>query len=100
MLHIYLNGKCKKNYILFHNKTLEILIRLRKLPNKINQSNQFIMNKFNLKTALIFMLVMAVSFSSCQAIADIFKAGVWVGVLGVVVVVALIFWLISKAGKK
>ncbi|MEP6951427.1 MAG: hypothetical protein ABI863_19210 [Ginsengibacter sp.] len=58
------------------------------------------MNKFNLKTALIFMLVMAVSFSSCQAIADIFKAGVWVGVLGVVVVVALIFWLISKAGKK
>ena len=39
------------------------------------------MAKFNLKTALVFMLVMAISFSSCQAIEGIFKAGVWVGVI-------------------
>ena len=58
------------------------------------------MDKFNLKTVLLIMLVMAISFSSCQAIESIFKAGVWVGVIAVVVVVALIFWLISKAGKK
>ena len=58
------------------------------------------MYKFNLRTALVFMLVMAISFSSCQAIEGIFKAGVWVGVIAVVVVIALIFWLISKAGKK
>ena len=58
------------------------------------------MDKFNLRTALVFMLVMAISFSSCQAIESIFKAGVWVGVIAVVVVIALIFWLISKAGKK
>lgn len=58
------------------------------------------MDKFNLQTVLVLMLVMAVSFSSCQAIEGIFKAGVWVGVIAVVVVVALIFWLISKAGKK
>ena len=58
------------------------------------------MDKFNLKTAVILLLVIAVSFSSCQAIESIFKAGVWVGVIAVVVVVALIFWLISKAGKK
>jgi hypothetical protein len=57
------------------------------------------MDKFNLKTALILMVVMATSFSSCQAIESIFKAGVWVGVIAVVVVVALIFWLISKAKK-
>ena len=57
------------------------------------------MNKFNLKTTIIFMLVMAVSFSSCQAIADIFKAGVWVGVIVVVVIIALIFWLISEQEK-
>ncbi len=58
------------------------------------------MNKFNVSTAIIFMLVMAVSFSSCEAIGGIFKAGVWVGVIVVVVIIALIFWLISKAGKK
>jgi hypothetical protein len=58
------------------------------------------MDKFNLKTALLFMFIMAISLSSCQAIEGIFKAGVWVGVIAVVVVVALIFWLISKVGKK
>jgi len=58
------------------------------------------MTKFNLKTALFFMLLMAISLISCQAIESIFKAGVWVGVIAVVLVIALIFWLINKAGKK
>ena len=34
--------------------------------------------------------------SSCQAIADIFKAGMWVGVIVVVLVIALVLWLIGK----
>ena len=58
------------------------------------------MYKFNLRTALLFMFIMTISFSSCQVIEGIFKAGVWVGVTIVVVIIALIFWLISKAGKK
>jgi hypothetical protein len=58
------------------------------------------MNKFNLKTALVSMLFMAITLSSCEAIAGIFKAGVWFGVIGVIVVIVIIFWLISKAGKK
>jgi hypothetical protein len=58
------------------------------------------MDKFNLRTVLVFILIMAISFSSCQVIESIFKAGVWVGVIAVVVVIALIFWLINKAGKK
>jgi TRAP-type C4-dicarboxylate transport system permease large subunit len=50
---------------------------------------------------LIFTLLIFIVFtaSSCQAIADIFKAGVWVGVLLVVVVIGVIFWLIGKARK-
>jgi di/tricarboxylate transporter len=43
---------------------------------------------------------MAITLSSCQAIADIFKAGVWFGVIGIIVIIVIIFWLISKAGKK
>jgi hypothetical protein len=58
------------------------------------------MKKFNVNTALISFLIMATSLSSCQAIGDIFKAGVWFGILGVVVIIVIIFWLISKAGKK
>ena len=42
-----------------------------------------------------------VSLSSCELVGDIFKAGVWVGVLVVVGIIALIVFLISKlSGKK
>ena len=56
--------------------------------------------KLNFKTTLFFLLSIAIIFSSCEAIAGIFKAGVWVGIIIVVVIIALVFWLISKAGKK
>lgn len=58
------------------------------------------MIKFNFKTILLPTLCIAVTLSSCQAIADIFKTGVWFGVIGVIVIIIIIFWLISKAGKK
>ncbi len=58
------------------------------------------MNKFNLKTVLVSMLLMVITLSSCEAIAGIFKAGVWFGVIGVIVIIVIIFWLIGKAGKK
>jgi len=42
-----------------------------------------------------------VSLSSCELVGDIFKAGVWVGVLIVVAIIGLIIYLISRAsGKK
>ena len=34
--------------------------------------------------------------SSCAAIGDIFKAGAYTGIIGVIVVVAIIIWVISK----
>ena len=53
------------------------------------------MKKNGLLLALLVLLV--TTLSSCQAIADIFKAGVWVGIIIVVVVVAIILWLVGKA---
>lgn len=52
-----------------------------------------------LNQGLILSLLMSVSilFSSCEAIGDIFKAGAWFGIIGVIVVVAIIIWLIRKA---
>lgn len=58
------------------------------------------MSKLNLTNAFVSLLLLSITLSSCQAIAGIFKAGVWFGVIGVVVIVAIIFWLVSKAGKK
>jgi len=45
------------------------------------------------------LLIMGIALSSCQAIADIFKAGVWVGVIVVVLIIGIILWVIGKARK-
>lgn len=49
-----------------------------------------------LLAALFFVLT---TMSSCEVIGGIFKAGVWVGVLLVVLVVGIILWVIGKARK-
>jgi hypothetical protein len=49
---------------------------------------------------LLFVLI-SVSLTSCELVGDIFKAGVWVGILAVAAVIVLIIFLISKlSGKK
>jgi len=49
----------------------------------------------NLK-AYFFSLLVLLTFtlSSCEAIGDIFKAGMWTAVIGIVIVVLLIMWLL------
>jgi hypothetical protein len=49
---------------------------------------------FLIPVLFIFLL------SGCQAIGEIFKAGVWVGVFIVVAIIALIALLISKGSNK
>ena len=44
-----------------------------------------------------FLLACAVLLPGCNLIANIFEAGVWVGVLGVIAVIAIIVWLVGKA---
>ena len=48
---------------------------------------------------LACLLAVTTTMSSCSAIEGIFKAGVWVGVLVVVLVIGIIFWIIGKARK-
>ena len=54
-----------------------------------------------MKTNMLFtvLMVLCVTLTSCEAIAGIFKAGMWVGVIVVVIIVALVLWLLSKAKK-
>ncbi len=48
-----------------------------------------------------FLLVLiAVTLSSCELAGDIFKAGAWTAIIGIVVVVAIIFWIINKLGGR
>ena len=50
------------------------------------------------KVALFLLACLVVTFSSCEAIGDIFKAGAWTAIIGIVIVVAIIFWIVSKVG--
>jgi TRAP-type C4-dicarboxylate transport system permease large subunit len=44
----------------------------------------------------VLLAVLMFAMSSCEAIGDIFKAGIWTGLLLVAVVIALVIWLISR----
>lgn len=54
------------------------------------------MKKLTINVALFAMLS---SLSSCELAGGIFKAGMWVGILVVVVVIALIIWLVGRGRK-
>ncbi|WP_378410577.1 hypothetical protein [Rhodocytophaga aerolata] len=46
--------------------------------------------------SLILILLLSLSLSSCAVVGDIFEAGMWVGIIGVVIVIALVIWLLKK----
>ncbi|WP_165953070.1 hypothetical protein [Pedobacter changchengzhani] len=45
---------------------------------------------------LAIIAFLCTTLSSCEVIGGIFKAGVWSGVIVVVIVLALIIWVLSK----
>lgn len=48
---------------------------------------------------VLFLSLTLVLFNSCGVIEGIFKAGVWVGILFVVAIIAVVIWIISKFFK-
>ena len=57
------------------------------------------MSKHYLSRYLLFLSIV-LGLSSCEAIGAIFKAGVWSGILLVVLVVALIIFIVSRMGNR
>jgi uncharacterized membrane protein len=53
------------------------------------------MKKLNL--LLLFIAISAMS--GCTVIGDIFKAGAVVGIIAVIVIIAIIFWIVSMFRK-
>lgn len=51
-----------------------------------------------LKSCLIAFLI--ISLSGCQAIGEIFKAGVWSGIFIVILIIGVVLYFISRGGKK
>ena len=48
----------------------------------------------------IAIVTLLMTLTGCQAIADIFKAGVWTGIIIIVFVIVVIVILIGRASKK
>ncbi|MGN6163098.1 MAG: phosphatidate cytidylyltransferase [Flavisolibacter sp.] len=45
------------------------------------------------------MMALVTMVSSCEVIGGIFKAGVWVGIIVVVLIIGLILWLVGKGRR-
>lgn len=45
----------------------------------------------------VFLLLSTVSLTGCEVIGDIFKAGVWVGAVLVILVIGIIVWLVTRS---
>ena len=58
------------------------------------------MNRLKLISVSFLFLFISVTLSSCEAIAGIFKAGVWTGVIAVVGILGLIIFFISRGKNK
>lgn len=66
------------------------------VPNTIHLHTMI--RKINTISVAIFAII-AIVLPGCQAIADIFKAGVWVGII-IVVVILFVILAIGRAFKK
>jgi hypothetical protein len=44
----------------------------------------------------VLLFLSTVALTGCEVIGDIFKAGVWVGVLLVLLVAGIVVWLLTK----
>lgn len=53
------------------------------------------MKNLNISTIVLFVSFLFL-FSGCSVIGDIFEAGMWVGIIGAVLIVALIVWILRK----
>ncbi|MEJ7828666.1 MAG: hypothetical protein WKF91_10730 [Segetibacter sp.] len=51
-----------------------------------------------IKNSLIALLLLSVTttLAGCEMFGEVFKAGMWIGVIVVVAVVALVLWLLRK----
>ena len=47
-----------------------------------------------------FLCVLATTLTGCDAIAGIFKAGAYTGMIAVVVVLLIVFWLVNKMRRR
>ncbi len=56
-----------------------------------------IMKQFS--NLFLIALALATTLTSCELVGDIFKAGAYTAIIGIILVVVLIIWLVSRFRK-
>ena len=56
-----------------------------------------IMKQFS--NLFLIVLVLATTLTSCELVGDIFKAGAYTAIIGIILVVVLVIWLVSRFRK-
>ena len=56
---------------------------------------RMMISKKNL-SLLTLLTILAVSSAGCEVVGGIFKAGMWVGVIMVALILVVIFWIMGK----
>jgi hypothetical protein len=46
------------------------------------------------------LAVLLLPLTGCEVIGDIFKAGAWTGAIGVILVIVLLIWLVSRLFRR
>lgn len=58
------------------------------------------MGKNNRFVQAITLLLVSAMFSSCEIIGDIFRAGIWVGIIIVLAIIFGIIYIFTRIGRK
>jgi hypothetical protein len=58
------------------------------------------MRNNSILSVLSFVFALSFLLTSCQLVEGIFKAGMWVGILCVVGIIAVIIFIVSKLGNR
>ena len=74
---------------------MALLLIIFRLHPELLTLNRPVMKNLPLSQLLIFALL-ATTLTGCELVGDIFEAGIWVGVIVVVLVIVFIFWIIRK----
>jgi hypothetical protein len=49
-----------------------------------------------LSSLVILLVALSMTLTSCELVGDIFKAGAYTAIFGIILVVVLIIWLVSR----
>jgi len=71
-----------------------------KTAKQISSFAYYVVINFTMKKLNLLILFMAmIAMSGCAVVGGIFKAGAVVGIIAVIIVIAIIFWIVSMFNK-